>query len=151
MNEFKLRYTALLEELGDHKKMVLSTSLHDHVTSRMMSLILTDGRFYFQTDTDFRKSEQIRQNPRVSLCWENIQLEGVCSEIGHPTANQCFCELFEKYYPGSFRYYTHLDSERLFVIAPTYIKKWVYDDKIPYTEVFDVAKENYMKTAYKSV
>ena len=36
------------------KKMVLSTSLDDYVTSRMMSIIQMDGFLYFQTDKTFR-------------------------------------------------------------------------------------------------
>lgn len=48
--------------------MVLSTSLHDEVTSRMMSFIIQDEKFYFQTDNRFRKYAQLRgEQPDFSM------------------------------------------------------------------------------------
>ena len=77
-------YKAFLQEFGKGKKMVLSTSLQDHVTSRMMSVVQREGIFYFQTDSEMRKYKQLSGNPRVALCIENIQIEGLCREIGRP-------------------------------------------------------------------
>lgn len=64
--------------------MVLSTSYQDKVTSRMMSVIIFDGEFYFQTDKNFRKYNQIKNNPNVLLCCDNISVEGICTELGKP-------------------------------------------------------------------
>lgn len=58
----------LFEELKDHEKMVLSTSLNDRVSSRMMSIIVLNRSFYFQTDKTFRKYDQIMNNPYAALC-----------------------------------------------------------------------------------
>ena len=43
------------EGFGCGKKMVLSTLQSDKVSSRMMSVVLINGIFYFQTDKTFRK------------------------------------------------------------------------------------------------
>ena len=43
------------EEFGCGKKMVLSTLQSNKVASRMMSVVLLNGIFYFQTDKTFRK------------------------------------------------------------------------------------------------
>lgn len=48
--DFKEAYAQFLREFGAGRPMVVSTSLHDRVTSRMLSVVLMDGKFYFQTD-----------------------------------------------------------------------------------------------------
>lgn len=53
--EYQTAYEALWRELGESRKMVLSTSLDNLVTSRMMSVVIMDGRLYFQTDRTLRK------------------------------------------------------------------------------------------------
>lgn len=55
MGLFEQEKNQLFEKLQDHGNMVLSTSLHDRITSRMMSVIVRDQAFYFQTDRTFRK------------------------------------------------------------------------------------------------
>ncbi len=43
----------------------------------MMSIIIDGGKFYFQTDKDFRKYEQIKGNPHVALCIDNLSIEPI--------------------------------------------------------------------------
>lgn len=138
----------VFEQLGESRKMVLSTSCKDHVTSRMMSVIIIDGLFYFQTDKMSRKCQQIIENARAALCIDNVQVEGVCEEIGIPSEHQKFCTLYKRYFPGSYERYTSLSDERLFCLKPAYIKRWIYEGGEPYEEVFDFRKESYEKRAY---
>ena len=44
---FKEKYSKFFEKIGRSKFMVLSTSKDDFVTSRMVSIIVIDGKFYF--------------------------------------------------------------------------------------------------------
>ena len=148
MNQFDKRRHELFIEIGDHRKMVLSTASVTRVTSRMMSIICIDGQFLFQTDQRSRKSIQLRVNPQASLCFDNLQIEGICREIGHPDNHPAFCALYEKYFPSAYRRYTHLEDERLFVLEPEYIKKWVYVDGEPFEEIWDFAKNNYELLKY---
>ena len=67
MEQFKEKLEKLFMDIGSSRKMVLSTSYQDKVTSRMMSIIVLDGCFYFQTDRTFRKYEQMKKNPNVAL------------------------------------------------------------------------------------
>ena len=55
---FHEQAAALFEQLGDHRKMVLSTSADGRVTSRMMSILILSRAFYFQTDQSMRKFRQ---------------------------------------------------------------------------------------------
>lgn len=141
-------WECFFDDLGSCKKMVLSTSLDDKVTSRMMSMIIINREFYFQTDINFRKYEQIKYNPNVSLCADNIQIEGLCKETGQPSENPIFCSLYQKYFTSSYNRYTNLSNERLFVIKPTSIRKWIYENNIPMMESYDFSKKHYSKNRY---
>jgi uncharacterized pyridoxamine 5'-phosphate oxidase family protein len=138
----------LFLSFGVSANMVLSTSLNDHITSRTMSVIIIDNAFYFQTDINFRKHKQIQGNPKVSLCVDNVQIEGVCVEMGHPKNNTDFCKLYEQEFPGSFKSYTHLTNERLFKITPQYIQKWIYENGMSFIETYDFEKKLYDKKGY---
>ncbi len=148
MEKFYKQYDMLLNQLGNYKKMVLSTALNDIVTSRMMSVIISDGLFYFQTDRNFRKYEQIQKNPNVSLCLDNIQIEGICTEVGHPLDNDLFCKRYKEYFKTSYDRYSELPDERLFMIKPIYIQKWIYENAEPFIESFDLEKNFYEKKPY---
>lgn len=151
MCNFEEKCNAFYQSFGAHKAMVLSTSFGDKVTSRMMSVILLEDAFYFQTDKNFRKYEQIKQNPHVAFCVDNIQIEGICTEVGTPADNSEFCSLYKKYFPNSFTMYSLLDSEVLFEVKPTFIQKWIYEENKPFVETWDFALQEYKKSEYKLI
>jgi len=148
---FNVQCDLLFEQIGECNKMVLSTSLHDKVTSRMMSVIITNKLFYFQTDKNSRKYEQLQRNHNASLCMDNIQIEGICIEIGHPLDNKVFSELYKEHFKGSYDRYSSLQNERLFELKPLHIQKWIYGDSEPYVETYDFDKNLYEKLPYKSI
>lgn len=145
------RYHEFLTEFGKGRKMVLSTSLNDRVSSRTMSVVLIKGLFYFQTDVTFSKYQQLKSNPNVALCIDNIQIEGMCIEIGHPMDNDAFCKHFQQCFKGSYDAYTALQNERLFAVKPIRIERWIYKDGIPYIESFDVEAQTYEINRYIGV
>lgn len=151
MYSFTERYNAFLTEFGDARIMVLSTSKDNHVTSRMMSMVLYDGAFYFQSDKTFRKYEQLSHNPNVALCIENIQIEGICEEVGRPADFSFFCDTYQKRFANSYKRYTFLENERLFCIKPRFVERWVYLEGIPFMETFDIESETYHLMQYKGV
>lgn len=150
MNTFLNGYNNFLMEFGKGKLMVLSSSKNDKVTSRMMSVIQSDGLFYFQTDKTFRKYYQLINNPQVALCIDNIQIEGICKEIGCPTDCSTFCNIYQECFCGSYRRYSSLKNERLFVVKPTYVERWLYIDGIPFMETFDIEKQVHKLVKYES-
>ena len=148
LNTFDEKYNNFLDEFGKGKAMVLSSSENNEVTSRMMSIVQANGLFYFQTDKTFRKYSQLIANPQVALCINNIQIEGICKEIGHPMKNAIFCELYQECFNSSFKKYSALENERLFVIKPTYIERWLYIDGVSYLENFDIENKSYELVKY---
>ena len=59
-----------------------------------MSFVILEGSLYFQTDKEMRKYQDIKGNPNVTLCFSNIQLEGICEEIGRPIEHETFADCF---------------------------------------------------------
>lgn len=151
MDTFFTEYEKFLFDFGKGRKMVLSTSENDIVSSRMMSVVLIDGIFYFQTDITFKKYRQLSSNRNVALCIDNIQIEGICEEIGHPLNNASFCDRFLECFKGSYDAYTSLKNERLFAVRPTYIERWIYKEGVPYIEIFDIKAQSYKTSKYIGV
>lgn len=151
MSFFSEKYSDLMDQFGISKKMVLSTAENNIVSSRMMSVIQINGKLYFQTDKTFRKYRQIVQNPNVSLCIDNIQIEGRCKEIGRPLENNEFLQKFQRCFPDSYKRYSLLENEVLFEMTPTYIERWVYIDSVPFIEIYDVSNEEYRLDEYKGI
>lgn len=149
--EYKEAYKNFYKELGESKKMVLSISLNDIVTSRMMSIIVLNEKLYFQTDRTFRKYRQLKANSNVSLCVDNIQIEGHCEEIGRPFENAEFTNAYKRCFPSSYTRYTSLENERLFEVIPIFIERWMYIKGVPYMEFFDVTNSNYSLKQYFGV
>lgn len=148
MNRYNEAYKNFFEEFGDHSKMVLSSSLNDIVTSRMMSIVVINHKFYFQTDKMSRKYEQLKKNKNVSLCIDNIQINGLCEEIGKPVDDNEFISVYKKHFHGSYRAYTLLDGERLFMVTPNLIERWLYIESIPYIEMIDIDNVRYSLEKY---
>ena len=146
---FEEKYDAFLREFAKGKTMVLSTSENDKVSSRMMSVVCIGGEFYFQTDRTFRKYRQLAANPHVALCIDNIQIEGICRELGHPMDDPEFCAAFKECFAGSFRAYSSLENERLFAVKPSYIERWIYSKGVPFLEIFDMERQTYELEEYR--
>ena len=145
---FEEEYLKFWQEFGRSKKMVLSTSLNDIVTSRTMSIINLNNILYFQTDHTFRKYDQLKNNTHVALCIDNIQIEGSCNEIGKPIENEDFCNVYRECFTSSFNRYTMLNNERLFAVIPTFIERWVYINNFPYMQIFDIKNRKYILKQY---
>lgn len=47
--------------------------------------------------------------------------------------------------------YSSLKNERLFVVKPTYIERWLYIDGIPFMETFDIEKQIQRLSKYEGV
>lgn len=146
--DFEQKVQQLWQEVGDAAQMVLSTSCKDRVSSRMMNVVRQNGIFYFQTDHMMPKYEQLKSNPNAALCAGNVQLEGVCKELGHPLENPAFCGLYQQHFPDSFERYSFVQEERVFAFAPTYCERWLDLDGIAHIERFDFEKGEYIIGEY---
>lgn len=150
-NTFDLKLEQVFEQIGDHAKIVLATSnSRNRVSARNMSFIVIGKELYFQTDNSFRKYQDLKENNQIALCINNIQIEGICEELGHPLENIEFINKFKKYFKSSFETYSSLESERLFIIKPTFIQRWTYIEDKPVIEQFNINQQTYIKKYYEN-
>lgn len=145
---FDEKIIELFQGIGEAKKAVLATSSNNRVTSRMMSFVICEDKFYCQTDRRFLKVEQIVNNPKISICIDNIQIEGIAKIIGKPAEHNIFSMLFKKYFKNSYENYSFLENEILLEINPTFITVWTYKENIPIREYYNLIFKKYEEEIY---
>jgi uncharacterized pyridoxamine 5'-phosphate oxidase family protein len=136
-------------KIGENKLAALATSSHNNPTVRMMSIIIYENKFYFQTGIDLTKYKQITENKNVALCFDNIQIEGIANIISKPNDNKDIMEIYKKYYKNSFDTYSKLDKEILIEVIPKKIIKWEYDENnMPYRIFIEIDNKKAYKEMY---
>lgn len=145
--DFEKSLKTVWKKLGSHAVMVLSTSCGGVVTSRQMSVVIINGKFYFQTDKTYLKYKQLAENPNASLCFKNYSVVGICKFIGKPLdeKNKFFSGLYKKYFYLSYKQYSHLANEVLVEFTPSLIYSWNYELSKPYMEYWNFTEESYEK------
>lgn len=143
--DFPEQLTRLWDKIGTHGIMTLSTCADNRVTSRSMSMVVIDGRFYCQTDETYLKCRQISENPRVALCFQNLSVEGVCGIIGKPCEHPVFIGALKTYFPSAYTRWSALPTECVLEITPTLIYSWEYEDDKPFMEYWDFQNRTYRK------
>lgn len=149
-NDFEQKVQRLWKKLGTHSVMTLSTSADNRVSSRPVSVVISNGNFYFQTSNTYLKFKQLLQNPNASFCVNNYSVEGKCECLGKPSdiCNAFFIKLFKKYFFASCKAYSSLPEERLFKFTPSLIYSWNYEFTKPFMEYWDFKNKIY-KREYK--
>lgn len=144
---FEQKLSAVWRKIGNHAVMTFSTCADNRVSSRPMSVVVIDGKFYCQTDETYLKWQQLQQNSNCALCIKNICIEGKCRNIGKPLDidNQFFVKEFKKHFLPSYIAYSARPREILLEISPTLIYLWEYKLAKPFMEYFDFENFIYRK------
>ena len=123
----------MFRKLGDWKIMALASSVNDYVMVRNVSCLFYDNKVWFKTDKNFRKTQQIYQNPQVALCWSGVQIEGTARNCGLviDEPDRRFEKLYKEFLWGSYNKYSHEDTEIIIEITPKFVEVW------------DTCEENY--------
>lgn len=130
---FEKAVELMFEKLGDWKVMALASSVNDYVMVRNVSCLFYDHKVYFKTDKNFRKTQQLFQNPQVAMCWSGVQIEGVAENKGLVVdePGRRFEAGYKKHLWGSYNKYSHEDTEILIAVQPKFVEIW------------DTSEENY--------
>ena len=126
----------MFEKLGDSKIMALASSVNDYVMVRNVSCLFYDGKIWFKTDKNFRKTQQLYQNPHVALCWSGVQVEGIAENKGLVVdePGRKFETLYKKY--------SHEDTEIIIEVSPKFVEIWdTSEDNYAYQLFLDFEKE----------
>lgn len=134
----------MFEKLGDCQIMALASSVNDYVMVRNVSCLFYDGKIWFKTDKNFRKTQQLYQNPQVALCWSGVQIEGIAENKGLVVEEpgRRFETLYKKYLWGSYNKYSHEDTEIIIAVTPKFAEIWdTSEDNYAYQIFLDFDKE----------
>ena len=117
------------DKLGDWKIMALASCVDNYPMVRNVSCIFYNDKIYFKTDKNFRKTQQLYQNPRVAMCWNGTQVEGDAKIVGLVVDEPG--RVFEKKYKEllwqSYNAYSHVDTEILVEVTPKFVEIWDED------------------------
>ena len=118
------------EKLGDRKIMALATSVDDYPMVRNVSCLFYHDKIYFKTDKNFRKTRQLYENPRVAMCWNGVQVEGIAAIKGLVIEEEgrIFEQLYKKFLWQSYNAYSHEDTEILVEVTPKFVEIWDEDE-----------------------
>ncbi|MCC8127325.1 MAG: pyridoxamine 5'-phosphate oxidase family protein [Clostridiales bacterium] len=135
----------MFDKLGTDKIMALASSLNDYVMVRNVSCLFYDGKIWFKTDKNFRKTRQLLQNPNVALCWSGVQVEGTARNCGLVVdePERRFEKAYRQYLWGSYNKYSHEDTEIIIEVTPRYVEIWdTSDDQYAYQIFLDFEHES---------
>ena len=137
--------------LGNSQIMALASSKDDYVMVRNVSCLFYDGKIWFKTDKNFRKTKQLLENPNVAMCWSGIQVEGTAKNKGlvAEEPGQIFAEGYKKYLWQSYNRYSHEDTEILVCVEPRFVEIWDEDEDRNAFQIFlDFNQETAEKKMY---
>jgi len=146
----ELDYERVREEkikfLEAHHVVVLATSLNDRVTARTVTYATKGLDIYFMSWGHHKKCVQIRGNPKVALCRDNVNIEGVAEILGNPLdeKNKEYAQTYRKKLPRDFEGFAHQLGIVMVRVTPTFIVSMVRINNRLCLEHLDL--EN--KTAY---
>lgn len=141
----------MFEKLGDWKIMALASSVNDYVMVRNVSCLFYDNKVYFKTDKNFRKTQQLFQNPQVALCWSGVQIEGIAENKGLVVdePDRRFEQLYKKHLWGSYNKYSHEDTEIIIEVTPKFVEIWdTSEDNYAFQIFLDFDKESVIVKQY---
>ena len=118
---------------------VFATAAGNRVTARPVTILNEGLTVLFQTDGKSEKAAQIRENPNVALCRDNIQYEGVAEIFGGygDEKSAAFYDRYQLAQPNSFRLYAGIPEQIVVSVQPKRIKVWKYVGGIPYIDYLD--------------
>ena len=141
---FEQAVEIMFEKLGDSKIMALAISVNDYVMVRNVSCLFYDGKVWFKTDKNFRKTQQLFENPHVALCWSGVQIEGLAQNKGLVVEepDRRFETLYKKFLWGSYNKYSHEDTEIIIEVTPKFVEIWdTSEDNYAYQIFIDFDKQ----------
>ena len=127
---FEEAKTTMDQKLGDYKIMALASCVDDYPMVRNVSCIFYNDKIYFKTDRNFRKTKQLFQNPRVAMCFNGVQVEGIAENKGLVVEEEgrVFEKKYKEYLWQSYNAYSHEDSEILIEVTPKFVEIWDEDE-----------------------
>jgi general stress protein 26 len=106
----------------DNATMVLATSHNDRVLARNVLTASAGLDIYFFTWGHSRKCRQIRRNPRVALCKDKVQIEGVAQILGPLVSEETkvYTDVLRNKFPEAIAFWENRPGMVVVRIRPTF-------------------------------
>jgi len=146
----RLDYASVRHEkikfLGDHMLAVLATSADNRVTARTVDYASKGLDIYFLSWEHHTKCAQIKANPNVALCIDNVQIEGLAKVLGNPldTKNSKAADIYRSKLPCIFGDFASRPGMVIVKVVPHLIITYAKNGSRRYWECLDLMKN----TAY---
>lgn len=141
----------MFNRLGNWKIMALASSVNDYVMVRNVSCLFYNQKIYFKTDKNFRKTQQLFNNPQVALCSGGVQVEGTVKNLGLVInePDRKFEKLYQQYLWQSYNAYSHEDTEILMEVTPLFAEIWDEDiNRFAFQTFIDFAEKKVVIKKY---
>lgn len=123
--EYESTRNEVIKIIEQQKTIVIATSYKERVTARTVYCISNGLTVYFLTSKAYLKYKQIEKNPRVAACFDNVQLEGVTSILGHPNLEKNLAILRNcPSFNDEFMYFAKYKNTVLIGIDIHFIEMW---------------------------
>jgi len=129
--KMELDYEKVREEkvrfLDSHHVMILATSYDNRVTARTVTFASKGLDIYFMSWSHHKKCVQIRGNPRVALCRDNVSIEGFAEILGNPLdeKNKEVAEIYRNKLPRDFDGFARIPGMVMAKVTPTFMVSWI--------------------------
>lgn len=120
---------------------VLATSADNRVTARTVDYASKGLDIYFLSWEHHNKCTQIKANPRVALCIDNIQIEGRAKILGSPldAKNTKAADIYRAKLPLIFKDFAARSGMVIVKITPNLIVTFVKSENRRYWEHLDLS------------
>jgi general stress protein 26 len=148
--DFEQTLQAKLNRLKSAGDMVLSTSLDNKVTSRMVTCACEGRTVVFLSWKHHTKCLQIAKNQHVALCYENLQIQGLADIMGSPFSenNKVYADLLKEKISGIYKRFSRYKGMVIVKIEITRIHSWEDWHQQEGSYVIDIVDLE-KRTAYK--
>jgi hypothetical protein len=138
-----------LKILNENNYISLATALNNRVKARVVDYVNLDLTIGFITWTHTEKMDHLKDNPAVSLCINNLQIEGKALVSGHPglPENRAFGESFQKRNPNPYKNFIAMEDVTTIMVPPSLMILMTYADKHLYSDHLDIIRN----TAFRKV
>lgn len=126
------------KKLGDFKIMALASCVDNYPMVRNVSCVFYNDKIYFKTDKNFRKTQQLYKNPRVAMCFNGVQVEGIAENKGLVVDEEgrVFEQKYKEFLWQSYNAYSHVDTEILIEVTPKFVEIWDEDENRNAFQIF---------------
>jgi uncharacterized pyridoxamine 5'-phosphate oxidase family protein len=134
----------IIKFLEGKRAIVLATTSNNRVTARTVSFVNNGLHVFFWSYRNHTKCKQIKENPNVALCRDNLQVEGTASLHGSILNNYNidYLTIFKKKFPKDYKRYVNEPDMTLVKVKPILFILLVNIDGTLYRDHLDVTNKH---------